>query len=455
MSPTPRPRAAFPRSAAVAALLLGPLLGGPARPAGVTPPGGHARPDLIFILADDVGHDSLGPAPTPHIDALAARGIAFDRFYCQTLCSPTRINFLTGRQPLPAWGIGEIVDPAGANPNPATNPPLPVEELTVAEALKAAGYATAVFGKWHVTNETLGRDDAFDPNVQGFDAARAVSLYGVFDGYAGGTSTDPDDDWTRVDDGVTSQDHTYNTTAVTDAFVDWWRSTPSPKFAYVAYPAAHTPFHVPPAHLTSSPAVPVFAWQKHRAMIEAMDTEIGRALESVDTGGTVVFFAGDNGTPVPGVGPGVDPAKVKGSMHDGGVSPPFIASGWLLPGGRRTQALVEIGDLFATLVELAGGCSEAVPAESLSFVPVLMRPEEARGPRTHTVAARRKPNGFAGPFSIDTCMATSRDRKLVLQRTGGAVVKKLFAMPAETSVPLDPAAVAELEAVLAERGLLP
>ena len=128
------------------------LAGGPVQARGHHQLPLRPLPDVVFILADDVGDESYAAAPTPNLDTLRAQSVRFAAFYCQTRCSPTRAQFLTGRQPLPAYGIGKIVDVASVVPNPANNPPLPKTAFTLPELLKAEGYATAAFGKWHVDN---------------------------------------------------------------------------------------------------------------------------------------------------------------------------------------------------------------------------------------------------------------------------------------------------------------
>lgn len=421
------------------ALALSVLVSGDCRP-------GDA-PDVLFLLADDVGDESLAAASTPELDTLAAQGVRFDAFVCQTRCSPTRVQFLTGRQPLPAYGIGKIVDVASVVPNRAKNPPLPKTAFTLPELLKASGYATAAFGKWHVDN-AHGGVDRESPRAHGFDTYRAGSIYGVGvgpNGYGG-----PDGSiWKRTDDGGPLVDETlYNTTAIVDEVVGWWTSTPGPRFAWVAFNASHAPFHAPPAALTPSNPSTSTTFGQHRAMTEAMDSEIGRLLASVNLGETLVVFAGDNGTPPAAVGPGVNPGQVKGSQYDGGISPPFFVAGWLVTPGD-SPALVEAGDLFATLAELVGSPA-CVPRESLSFLEVLFDPGQ-RGPRQVAISAERAPNGFLGPFTKYERSARSSDRKLVLEGVTNPT-KSLFAMPGDVLIPFDPIVAAELEAELVARG---
>jgi len=402
-------------------------------------------PDLIFILSDDVGDDSQGPASTPNLDALQAAGITFDNFYCQTLCSPTRVHFLTGKQPLTNWGIGKIVDPTNVNPNPVTNPPLPLGAWTIAEMLKLEGYHTGAFGKWHVGNANLGYNDQLNPNEQGFDVARGMSIYGVFSGYGGGTNP-PSNTWNRTDDGVKTPETEYATTVVVDEFVEWWTSTSSPRFAFVSFQAAHAPLHVPPASLTPSNPSTGTAWEKHRAMIEAMDTEIGRAMAVVDLERTVVGYAGDNGTPSVGAGPGVDTSEIKGSMYDGGISPPCFFVGPGVPAGATSQALISVGDVFATYAEFAGHV-RTVPDESVSFAGPLFDPA-ARGLREHVISARRAPNGFAGPFSLYRRMVRTRGHKLIVTTAG----QQILLGSGDVPIPFDPVIASELEQILTDEG---
>jgi len=406
---------------------------------------GHL-PDILFLLADDIGDEALPLAPTPNLDSLASVSARFPAFYCQTLCSPTRVNFLTGRQPLPAYGIGKIVDATSVGPDPTKNPPLPKSAFTVAEMLKCQGYRTAQFGKWHVDN-AHGGVDRESPRTQGFDEVLAGSIYGVFSGYGGDGLTT----WTRTTNGKNAPESAYNTTVIADEFVSWWSTTASPRFAWVGFNAAHAPFHAPPPALIP-PGLPTGTdHEKHLAMIAALDTELGRMLAAVDLSTTVVVFAGDNGTPTAAVGPSTSSSEVKGSLYDGGISPPFFVAGWWVRPGTA-PALIEATDLFATLAELVDWRG-FVPEESLSFAPSLLDPSGERGLRTHAVSARRSPNGFGGPFTLYQRMARSRTHKLIVDGLGANPTKTLLLAPGDTPIALDPAIVAELEAVLAARGL--
>lgn len=400
----------------------------------------ETRPDLVLVLADDLGEDALRDTPTPELDAFARESVRFTSWYTQTNCSPTRVMILTGSQPLPAFDVGTIIAPKLQNPDPDTNPSLPTRAFLLPEALKSAGYATGFFGKWHVSNEfTIGQMNEA-PRVHGFDNARAARTFGVGQGYGGGTEGVAS--YPIINDGNARQTLLYNTTEIVDSFLDWWAETPAPRFAFVAFNAPHAPFHTPPAGLYP-PGMPTSTdRQKFLAMVAALDTEFGRLVAGLDPQSTVVAFAGDNGTPED-VAPPRLAGKVKGSMYDGGVSPPlFVRGPWFRP--REETGLASATDLFATFTDLAG-YRGSVPADSLSLFPNLVG--EAPLVRETVVAAFRV-NG-TGPFSFYRRMIFDGERKLILEEGAPPL---LLGPGDDPNVPQDPEAMLLLAAELAEQG---
>lgn len=361
--------------------------------------------DVVIFVADDLGWAELAAATTPRLDAFRSLGMTFTRLYTQTNCSPSRINFLTGRQPLPAYGIGTIVEPGAAGGTPYA---IPINEETFVDVVRAEGYKVATFGKWHVYNDEVEPPPLENsPKWVGFNSWRAMSKYGVGPGYAGGTTGAST--WVRIDDdgagqGVMTNETTYATTAVADAFSNWWRNTPSPKMAVVSFNAPHSPFHVPPSGLLSDPPTgSTTSQEKYLLMIEALDTEIGRVVdEAVDLEDAIVFFIGDNGPPNQVA---FEPTYAKGTMYDGGVSPPAFAFGDGVTSGT-CEALIELSDFWPTLAVLASSDADP-PAGTYNFARCLHTPTHDPG-RDYAFAGYRNPNG-PGPYVIYRRMVKSAD----------------------------------------------
>jgi arylsulfatase A-like enzyme len=279
---------------------------------------------------------------------------------------PTRATILTGR-----YGFRTGV---GAPPRP-----IRLNEYTVAQALKTLGYSTGCFGKWHLSGPNNGEED--NPNLMGFDH---------FSGFSGATVGDYFN-WEKVVNGVTSQSTHYSTTEITNDAIAWINDQGSQSwFCWLAYNAPHAPFHKPPNDLHSYDAlsgsnsdinqnkVPYF-----EAVVEAMDTEIGRLLGSIDPNvlnNTNIVFIGDNGTPGQALVPPAQRRRVKGTLYQGGVWVPWIMKGPSIPRtDTMISALVNTVDLFNTIIELAGGTPETIiPAEvvldSRSVMPLLINP---------------------------------------------------------------------------------
>jgi arylsulfatase A-like enzyme len=359
-----------------------------------SPAPAQSQPNILFVIADDLGVDNVGAygeaadaARTPVIDGLAQQGVLFRNCWANTACAPTRATLLTGRYCRRTgfgWGTNYAL----------TATELPLSEISVAEALPAA-YRTAAVGKWHLGSKHVS--GALHPNLQGFEHFRGMTavIPGAFgDGYF---------NWEKVTDGVFSTSTKYATTEQVDDALELIASFGSdPWFVWLAFHAPHSPFHKPPASLHSytlpssvTANVPIH----FKAATEAMDTELGRLLDSLDPAvlaNTVVLFVGDNGTPAQASTPPFVPAHAKLSPYEGGLNVPLIVSGPGVAQGAECAALVNTTDLYATVVELAG----AVPAaaeDSVSLVPYLTDPQ-ASSQRTHAYAEMFRPNG-PGPYT--------------------------------------------------------
>lgn len=326
----------------------------------------QATNTLLFI-SDDVGIDSLGayravanPPPTPNLDQLARGGVLFRNMIANPMCSTTRATIHTGRYSF-RTGIGWIVLPGEQG--------LRLSEHTLPEILSSNGTTHALIGKWHL-GEGLGPSS---PNLHGWSH------------YAGALGAQVDNyfSWPKTTNGVTVTSTTYATTETVNDALTWIGAQTGSWVCAVAFNAAHSPLHAPPQNLHTQNLVgldPGAPLPFFKAMIEAMDTEIGRLLASLPAGvlaRTNVIFVGDNGTPGNVMQPPFDPRRSKGSLYEGGTKIPLIVSGPAVSApGREVTALVNSVDVFASVAELQGVDARArvpanVPLDSISFVPYL------------------------------------------------------------------------------------
>ena len=429
------PKTARPPGRCVSTLLLATAaLLTPASAAQSPPSKPPASPNVLLIVADDLGVDALGlysptasHAPTPHLDQLAQQGITFQKAYSNPTCSTTRATIQTGRYSF-RTGVGSIVQ---NNPNLPWYHALQLQETTLAEMLDAgtgSSYDHAAIGKWHLGNDTVG--GALAPNWAGYDRFSGI-LYNV--AYQAGHPM-PYSHWDRVVNGAMSVSMNYAATEKVNQALSWINARTRPWFCYLAFNLPHEPFHRPPAHLHTyslpkpRPDAGDDVLPYYQAMVQAMDTEIGRLLNQLDLSNTHVIFVGDNGTPQSATRPPFDPAKAKGTVYEGGTHVPLIIrSPAGIAQGRRVNALVNTTDLFATVAELAGVDTATLNLprlDSKSLVPYLQNPAR-RGLRRFVYTERFSPNGAQMPPEWSRAV---RDRryKLVAQRDATGVITQEF-----------------------------
>ncbi len=326
-----------------------------------------AKPNVIFILADDLGYTDVATFgsryyETPNLDKLAAQGTKLtNHHHCQN-CQPTRAALMTGQ-----YGPRTGVYTVGATSRfewqsrplrPVENvTELPLDRTLIAQSMKGAGYATAMFGKWH-----LGQDQAHHPAQRGFDEA-IVSMGEHFN-----FKTSP----------VTPYaEGTYLADFLTDKAVDFiQRHKDAPFFLYLPHYGVHSPHEAKAewiAHFKDKPPVGGHKNPIYAAMIASVDESVGRIMATLDelklADNTVLIFASDNG----GVGgyerEGVQGGSItdnaplrsgKGSLYEGGTRVPFIVR-W--PGLTKPGTLCGVPtthvDLFPTLLEIAGASAPA------------------------------------------------------------------------------------------------
>lgn len=277
--------------AAVGACAVTPEASDPERPAAeaVRRGGGQRDGNVLLIVLDDLATHQLetyGSRPdqpsTPTINALAAEGVLFQNAYAFASCTPGRAAMMTGRYPTRS-GMGEAMDAS------ADRTTLPLSEVTLPEMLKESrhGYTSALIGKWHLTSYSYP-NARYAPNDHGFDwwqgsleqLGSAISPVGVTN-YTR---------WERITNGRPEIITDYATTVTANDVIAQTQALPEPWFITAAFNAPHTPLHAPPAALHSQDLTNITcgsltdpdAGTCYNAMVEAVDTEIGRMLATID-----------------------------------------------------------------------------------------------------------------------------------------------------------------------------
>lgn len=335
------------------------------------------RPNFVFFLVDDMGYSDVGCFgsnyyESPNIDRLAREGMKFTSAYAAScLCSPTRASILTGKYPgrlhithaIPILGYKRLDGGKATrlrDANYVMN--LPLEEVTIAEALKPAGYATALIGKWHAAIDTQ-----YLPEYQGFD----VNIGGNGHGHTGDhfypyktrwrmAEAYPWEEWNTLPDGIPGE---YLTNRLTDEAVKFIEANRTrPFFLYLSHYAVHTPiqaedsvikrFEGKPADSIRGHVNPVYA-----AMIKSVDNSMGRILKKLEElkldKNTIIIFTSDNG------GHGLWTSNYplrgnKGNFYEGGIRVPLVIKypGITIP-GSVTDAPVISNDFYPTMLEMA------------------------------------------------------------------------------------------------------
>ena len=314
--------------------------------------------NILVIVADDLGIDHLlsyGVAPeappTPTLDALAAEGVQFENAYAYEVCSPTRAAIMTGRYGR-RTGSGDAL-------RPESDFELPLEEVILPEMLRESSwfvYANSAIGKWHL-GSAAAPSTVMHPNLSGFDDFRGSGgnlIHSLHEQTTGFYL------WEKITNGTIVLTKAYATTITTDDAIDRIDVMPEPWFAYVAYNAPHAPWHVPPFDLHSYPDLDTDSSPalRYDAMVEALDTEIGRLLDTLSPevrARTTVIFIGDNGTPVEVITEPFDDKRGKDTPYEGGIHVPMIVTGPLVTQpGTTSDALVHVLDIYPTMAHLAG-----------------------------------------------------------------------------------------------------
>jgi arylsulfatase A-like enzyme len=373
------------------------------------------RPNILFIVADDLGYGELGcyggkDIPTPNLDKLAASGVRFTNGYVTApFCAASRAALMTGRY---QTRFGFEFNPIGAK-NAAPGIGLPVEEKTIADRLRDAGYATALVGKWH-----LGGTAPFHPQRRGFDELFGFLHEGHFyvpPPWAGVTTwlrrkTLPDGGkgrWTSPGGRIVwsahlgSNEHEYDTdnplmrssqpvderANLTDAFTreacDFIaRHRAQPWFLYLAYSAVHSPMQGADAYMAKFAHIEDIHRRIFAAMLAHLDDSIGTVLAKLRESGieenTLVVFLSDNGGPTKELTSSNAPLRGgKGELWEGGIRVPFIVSWKNRIAPRTLDAPVISMDATTTALEFASIPVNKIKLDGASLLPLLTGKTEA------------------------------------------------------------------------------
>ena len=367
------------------------------------------KPNILFIVADDLGYGELGcyggkGIPTPHLDALAASGARFTNGYVTApFCAASRAALLTGRY---QTRFGFEFNPIGAK-NAAPGIGLPAGEKTVADHLRASGYATALVGKWH-----LGGTAEFHPQRRGFDeffgflheghtyvphpwagvttwlrrralpdggTGRWTSPDGrlIWTTHMGGNEPDYDADNPLLRSSQPVDERANLTDAFTREANDFiTRHRTQPFFLYLAYNAVHSPMQAADAYLAKFAHIPDLHRRIFAAMLAHLDDSVGSVVAQLRATGlaenTLIVFLTDNGGPTKELTSSNGPLRGgKGELFEGGIRVPFIVSWPSRIAPRALDTPVISLDATATALALAGISSTPSPLDGVNLWPLL------------------------------------------------------------------------------------
>jgi arylsulfatase A-like enzyme len=344
-------------------------------------------PNVILIVADDLGWADLGCYgskyhQTPHLDRLASEGLRFTQAYAACpVCSPTRAALMTGKYParlhLTDWLPGRGDLPGQKLKRPAFRQELPLEEITLAERLHEAGYATAHIGKWHLGGA------GFEPQKQGFD----LNIAGTDSGSPPGYFAPFERNGRKIPGLHNFTQGEYLTDVLTnaaEAFIE--KNFEHPFFLYLPHFAVHTPLEgirelVEKYEKLPKPGLPQNN-PTYAAMLESLDGSVGRILKKLADlkldDRTLVIFTSDNGGLATSEGPKTPSTsnsplrEGKGYLYEGGIRVPLLVK-W--PGGTQPASTCDVPvssiDMVPTIGEIIGRTTPASQVDGVSLVPLL------------------------------------------------------------------------------------
>lgn len=349
------------------------------------------RPNVILIVADDLGAMDLTCYGskfhrTPHLDKLAAAGMRFTQSYSACpVCSPSRVSIMTGQYPQ-RWQVTDWLPGRSDGPNQKLNRPplkmqLALDAVTVAEALKPAGYVSGHIGKWHLGGEGFGPlQQGFDSNIAGDETGTPMSYFAPF-GKSGGRTMP------GLSEAPEGEYLTDRLAAEAEKFIEQHRERPF--FLYMPHFTPHTPHRAKADVIKKYPEAGAFKGQQNNpvyaAMLESLDDSVGRVVAKLDelklTERTIVIFTSDNGGLATLEGPGNNPAtsnaplrEGKGWLYEGGIQIPLIVK-WpqsVKPNSTCDVPVCQI-DFHPTLLEACGvsRLADSPQLDGVSLVPLL------------------------------------------------------------------------------------
>lgn len=348
--------------------------------------------NVLLIIADDVGLDpvpnympeALEKAKMPNLEKMMSEGVTFDNVWANPICSPTRASILSGKY---GKHTGVL--------NPTDMAQISTDETTLHEQIDQSSggtYKSSLIGKWHLGG---GRNVPDYPNETGIE---------YFAGIIGGAVQDYFD-WSLVINGQTENSTDYCTTKITDLAIDWINDQPQPWVCWLAYNAPHSPFHVPPRDLYSGTdlmddpdMIADNPLPYYLAMLESLDMEMGRLFAAIppdELENTTIIFIGDNGTPTQVLQDPYPNRRGKGTLYQGGVLVPMVASGAQVNRiNERESGLINASDLFTTIVELTGTDLPQIH-NSFSFKNLLENSGTSPRNCVYAESSTNQANGFA------------------------------------------------------------
>ena len=359
----------------------------PSEPTEETPTSNVNRPNILLIIADDLGVDavprySFGEQKPhmPTLERLMDDGIRFSNVWTNPVCSPTRAAILTGKFGY-RTGVLNAEDAGRIDSN----------EQTIHRSLNELSdtpYQTSIIGKWHLSARN-------SPNVP---QEMGIGYYAGL--YTGGVESY--NDWSLNINGTSTNQTSYITTALTDLAIEWINAQGSPWFCWLAYNAPHSPFHLPPSNLHSQGDLPnnessIEANPRpyYLAMVESLDHEMDRLLSSLSSTtleNTLIVFLGDNGSPGQVVQSPFSNGKAKGSLYQGGVHVPMVVSGvGVSRKGAIEESLITNVDLYNTFLEIAGE-EPHDQLDSKSFYALLQNANAGQRRYNYTEVLSSRPN---------------------------------------------------------------
>jgi len=341
-------------------------------------------PNILLVIADDMGIDASPCYPVgkqkpnmPVLEGMCRAGVVFENVWSNPECSPTRATILTGRYGIRTGVRSAVLATGGTG--------IRLDELSIHRLLDQrlkSRYAHAVIGKWHLSDGDNGGPN--NPELMGIGHYSGL-IKGGHDDYW---------KWNRTQDGESRLVEDYSTSVFTTEAIEWLGKQDKPWFLWLAYTAPHGPFHLPPATLHTrhdlagtNRDIAVNPLPYYLAMLEALDSELGRLLSSLppeQRENTVVIFVGDNGTPDEVVQLPFRSYRAKSTIFEGGIHVPLIVAGARVARkGQRETALINTTDLFATIADLAGA-SVTQYGDSISFTHLLV---DTSGPQRSFIYA--------------------------------------------------------------------